>query len=678
MKHIFRIVIFVQVIIWAQLSQAQNPTTLVRVASTLDGKGISVKYLSPSLTFAEGVNIYRTEKGQNDFQKLNELPIKIGTQQVDPTNFDSDPNSKFIKQWLDEDKNQQNNSNGFSNLMILFQLAVSEPLALHTGIQYNDFSAQTNTDYIYEVRKIDNGKEIPIGQSQAIRIKNYQASPPLKDIVVSANDDDQTVDFKWQVEQDKIVAVHIYRSETPNQKGTRINERPILVLKSPNAQGEKVYPDIFFKDYDLIAGKMYSYTLEGIDAFGRPTQSSEAIPIQIKDTEPPAAPGKLELENKINGVSMSWLPSSSEDVKGYRIYRSTQLEQGYQVIEDLVPSTVYTDPLNAVGHYYYVVAAVDEVGNETKGIVAYVYRPDLIPPLVPSNVQAESDTGIIKLSWDHNKEVDLVGYVVFRSLDRDHGLNYSRLMITPQSQNSFIDTLPKVRRNEMIYAVAAVDTAGNMSPKTVPIYIAMPDVIPPDAPFIKNVSISEAGINIEWLPNNEPDLEGYQLFRCPKNNPDNWQVIHDNILTPQQVGVSLSANSYTDRSNKSDSEIYCYKIHAVDTTGNISAPSNIYTIKTKREKTELNQPELNLQYKKRNKAITLNWTAEQTEQLKGYIIFRKENYNNYKPVSTLLKKTEYIDKKIKSGTNYQYKVKAFYQTGAKAESNVEVISTSEK
>jgi len=661
LKKIFYLLIGVMT---ASLSWAQDSP--VKVAGSLNGEGLSVKFLTSELVFPEGVNIYRRSALENEFQKLNETPIKVGTESVSPELLESDPNTLAIKDWLDKKITFDLGKQGMGNFMVTFQLAVSEPLAIYAGIQYDDFSILPNTDYVYEVRKIFNGKETLIGRSAPARQSAYQAEPPLKNVLVNADETTKSIHFKWEVETARIAAVNIYKSEQKNTKGSLINPRPILLIKSKNEKGEMDYPDVFFRDEKATSGKTYFYTLEGIDAFGRPTQPTEAFATQLKDSEPPLRPGKLELENTKAGVVMTWIASPSQDVEGYRIYRSTKVDGPYEAVSSkLVSALTYTDPVKEMGHYYYKVAAVDFAENENKGIAAYVYRPDLLPPAVPLNVVATSDTGMIKLSWDKNTEVDLTGYVVFRSLDADHGLNFSRLMILPQKENYFIDTLPKVRKNEMVYVIAAVDTAGNTSAKTAPIYIAMPDVTPPTAPFLKKVSVTEEGVTITWLPNLEPDLAGYQLLRSLKTEPLKWEQINS-------ADLSSSTTNHLDE-NLEGGKSYCYQLKAIDETGNVSAGSNIYTASVKAKQDNLAATELKIRYKKRDEFITLNWAATTSGQLKGYMVFRQEGYSSFIPVSPLMKAEKFVDEKIKPGVNYRYKVKAFYQNGQRTESNEESV-----
>lgn len=66
-------------------------------------------------------------------------------------------------------------------------------------------------------------------------------------------------------------------------------------------------------------------------------------------------------------VTLSWSPSISVGVVGYRVYRSTQSGGFYTLLTStLVPGTSFVDSAVAKGQtYYYVVTAVDAQSRES-------------------------------------------------------------------------------------------------------------------------------------------------------------------------------------------------------------------------------------------------------------------------------------------------------------------------
>jgi hypothetical protein len=113
------------------------------------------------------------------------------------------------------------------------------------------------------------------------------------------------------------------------------------------------------------------------------------------------------------------------------------------------------------------------------------------------------------------------------------------------------------------YVVRAVKIFGPISVESDaadPVCVTLKDTFPPAAPKGLTAVAGEGAINLIWDPNDEPDVDGYLVFRGP--SPDTLvqvtpQPIHD---TTFHDGVPPGAH-------------YVYKVRAVDRAGNASAAS---------------------------------------------------------------------------------------------------------
>ena len=85
---------------------------------------------------------------------------------------------------------------------------------------------------------------------------------------------------------------------------------------------------------------------------------------------------------------------------------------------------------------------------------------DTFPPAAPVGLNVISAEGVVNLIWDPNREADLAGYVVLRAIAPDSKL--TPITASPITETIFKDTVPAGAR--VIYAVQAVDKAGNTSP----------------------------------------------------------------------------------------------------------------------------------------------------------------------------------------------------------------------
>ena len=85
---------------------------------------------------------------------------------------------------------------------------------------------------------------------------------------------------------------------------------------------------------------------------------------------------------------------------------------------------------------------------------------DIFPPAAPKDLKAVSTEGVISLIWDASTESDLAGYVILRA--RAPADRLEPLVSAPVLETSYNDTVQAGTR--YVYAVQAVDKAGNASP----------------------------------------------------------------------------------------------------------------------------------------------------------------------------------------------------------------------
>ncbi len=85
---------------------------------------------------------------------------------------------------------------------------------------------------------------------------------------------------------------------------------------------------------------------------------------------------------------------------------------------------------------------------------------DMFPPAAPKDLKAVSTEGVISLIWDANAESDLAGYIILRAPAPADRLE--PLVTAPVLETSYNDTVQSGTR--YVYAVQAVDKAGNASP----------------------------------------------------------------------------------------------------------------------------------------------------------------------------------------------------------------------
>ena len=126
--------------------------------------------------------------------------------------------------------------------------------------------------------------------------------------------------------------------------------------------------------------------------------------------------------------------------------------------------------------------------------------------------------------------------------------------------NNYLDT-DNLLAGDYLLKIYSEDTRGNTSSELFPISVVK---LPPELNFVKDNGSSN--ISVSWNKYNLSNLKGYRLY-LSINSMNNWLVIADeNLLEKDSTNFNFEEQN----------NVYIY-ITAVDSLGNESPPSDIYT-----------------------------------------------------------------------------------------------------
>ena len=196
-----------------------------------------------------------------------------------------------------------------------------------------------------------------------------------------------------------------------------------------------------------------------------------------------------------------------------------------------------------------------------------VQKPDSIPPAIPSGLIANIDSlGVVQISWDPNKDVDILGYRLFKGNAK--GEELVPINDIPISQTFYVDSVDMVAMNtHAYYAITAVDKRYNQSELSAVIEAKKPEVIPPSQPVIKNIEPLEGRNVIMWESGHESTLSGFLLMRYESGSS---LPILIKIDDPQKRTIQ-SIHKYQSEMN--------IPMHAKSPPDNIRLPKPFYTKK---------------------------------------------------------------------------------------------------
>ncbi|MFZ4544713.1 MAG: fibronectin type III domain-containing protein [Saprospiraceae bacterium] len=389
---------------------------------------------------------------------------------------------------------------------------------------FNDVLAQNNKSYFY---RITGRSPFGILSSPSAPVEVIGKEPPLENAQVFITSITEptpgVLRLTWTLPSNivsQITGFDIYRSESVDGLFTKINSTRL----SPST--------VYFQDPTLV-GSAY-YKVVTIDANLYEISSSTVLG-QLHDETPPAKPLHIKCSATKDGVAtISWDKNTEEDLKGYRVFYSNDVNKGYAQITTSpaeenkfqydIELNVLTDTM------FYKVFALDyHENNSDYSDVCIMKRPDIIPPSPPVLYQALPTYAGVKLKWNKSSSRDVIRHELQRKISFD--VSWDVLNNTGISDYSDI----AVSRNFYYdYRVLAYDDDGNVSSSDIltvqPVYdgvtqaVGNAEVRTPLTLEKENVDIQKRfnsdKVTLNWTYHQGSTTEKFKIYRSgPHGNP---------------------------------------------------------------------------------------------------------------------------------------------------------------
>ncbi|WP_326579864.1 pectinesterase family protein [Streptomyces sp. NBC_00481] len=286
-------------------------------------------------------------------------------------------------------------------------------------------------------------------------------------------------------------------------------------------------------------------------------------PATVDKTAPltPASP-KVSYDESSGHAKLTWPANKEMDLAGYRVYRRPQGgEFGTTPLATTTASATspsYTDTtLPKTGDTYeYQLRAHDKAGNTSTGSAAKpVTTVDETAPALPYDLAVADAADGNRLTWKGDGEAE--SHLVYRATAADG--TYAK--IGSSLGTSFYDDTA-AEKSTYHYAIASVDTAGNVSERTAPVVSTRADRTAPAAPTGLAAEGTADGNLLTWTANAD-DATAYQIF---VRRPGATTFAYLDSAT----GGATTGHLDTSATPGTES---AYLLRAVDEAGNVSADS---------------------------------------------------------------------------------------------------------
>ncbi len=396
-----------------------------------------------------GFNVYRRQKGEQQFVRQNRLPI----------------------------------------------------LRLNNGFfQFDDRTVQPGKTYEYVVTSVDlAGRESSPSRKAKITVRDI--TPPSTPPAPTAVAIEGGARITWDVPPEPdAVGYNLYRSASLHGKRQKLNDTLIPL-------DQFLYVDTS----DGVPLARY-YGISVVDRAGNESEISTMTLVIAKDQTPPPVPTALSAEVKQEGVQVSWKAEPVGDLAGYYVFRRLVGVQHNMVKlnQDPIRDNHFFDAFDA-GYFRpgavveYAVQAMDTVTNLSPLSDTLRFQiPDSVAPEPVRSVDYWiSEDGSVILHWQPSVSIDADTVIVERQTP---GTLQWRLAA---AETMIRDTA--VQPGRYRYQLQVQDRSGNRS-EPVAVTVEVPDNQPPAPPRNVRVRKEAETIMLEWDPVADPDLAGYTIY----------------------------------------------------------------------------------------------------------------------------------------------------------------------
>jgi len=496
---------------------------------------------------------------------------------------------------------------------------------------YTDTNVSINTMYYYKVKAVNWFGVSDFSNEAGVFIQGPSVPAPPRNLRIEQVN--HALKLVWEVPVtdggSQITNYRIYRATASGM------EQPLVVIGNTTT----------YTDMNLSVGVRYYYQVSAINAIGEGNKSNEANEVCAVL---PSQPRNLTAtyDTTANAVRLNWespADTGGTSITAYKIYRGYY--SGTWSYITSVSALGYVDTNIAQGQrYYYVVSAVNTVGEGNKSNEVKVLTGKT--PGEPRFLTASANDKNITLTWIPPADTGYFPIINYR-IYRGNATNTSMLIAEIGNITSYTDmNLPSGR---YYYRVSAVNEVGegSMSESADAQITGVPT--PP-----RNLTASPdiGKIVLRW---EKPENDGgsqilkYRIYRALQEG--NWGEVY--------VEVNGSVLSYTD-TGVSGGVRYWYVISALNAYGE-SEKSNVVNASAVSVPGQVGY----LEAKGKNASIELSW-AEPADNggsaITVYRIYRGLSETNFTKIAEV-NTTNYVDKNLKNGVRYYYRVSAVNDAG---------------
>jgi len=416
-----------------------------------------------------------------------------------------------------------------------------------------------------------------------------------------------------------------------------------------------------YVDQNVEKDSTYFYKVRALDKVGR---TSDYTPVLSACTDlAPNPPVIFKTEGHAKSILVVWgdNPLKSPDsspLTGYKIYRSKTEDGHYQEIVKLSAQSLTSE--NSDGKMYYRDKALPDgsvyfyrlAAYNAKDVESELSRPlkgTALAKIAAVNTQGDLIREV-RLNWSGIQSPFIVAYNIYRSLKNEGEFTKIKKIKADEGTASFAYTdLEGLgdKKNYFYYVTAEDDLGVETSPS--PVAKAMTRDVPQQTGNFAARGGLVKKVELTWTASKLEEVEGYNIY---------WSLQKDGQYTLLKKISGRESSSYLDEARGfdqlEDNKTYYYKLTAYNKVDAESLPVPAFATTKPRPQKPAGLKGESLKVKE----VPLAWQANPEKDITAYHVYRsggeKDDFSKVDKVD----KYSYVDKGLKDGVAYRYKIQA--------------------
>lgn len=296
------------------------------------------------------------------------------------------------------------------------------------------------------------GKNGIESESYSSMVQPIDSTPPAPPVNITAKiDTTGVVTLMWDKNTEvDLAGYRVYRNTSKTEEFSMVSSSLIK---------ETSYKDTI--TIKTLNTKMY-YKITAEDQRYNTSEFSKVYTVALPDVLPPSPPVIKSFTNNEDGIAITWIPSSSKDVKAHILFKKETQSKEWLQLKVLEKDTAYVDENIDAGTFAYTVVAKDSTGLEStpaKPIIVKRKGQTTTEEAIKLTALPNRELRFIALQWRIKNE-GISEYRLYKSVNNGP----LQLYRTLDKESDGLNDVDVTVNTQYSYGIQGVTRTGGLTP----------------------------------------------------------------------------------------------------------------------------------------------------------------------------------------------------------------------